>query len=150
MNSNLHKYHKSKTKTSWKHRGLMWSSEEEFDEIYSRVILSTNCELCNKPYKSNKHRHMDHAHCIDNKFGWFRNVVCTRCNSLRADNKIPSNNISGYTGICKHLNKTCKQGFSWVFHACINGKSKFIKQSVDLEYLKKFADQWKIDNNYNT
>ena len=150
MNSNLPKRHKTNFKTKWKYRGLIWTSEEEFEEIYQRYITSTHCELCKKPYKSNNTRHMDHIHCIDNKWGWFRNVVCSRCNLLRADKKIQSNNTSGYRGIIKHLNKAYKQGFTWVFQVSINGKSKSIKTSIDLDYLKKFADHWKIDNNYHT
>ena len=34
--------------------------------------------------------------------------------------------------------------------AIVNGKQITIKSSVDLDYLKKFADKWKIDNKYNT
>ena len=150
MNSNLPKGHKSDTKYNWKKIGLVWTSEEEFEEIYLRVISSTNCELCKKPYKSNKGRQMDHAHYIDNKWGWFRNVVCSSCNQLRSDNKIRSDNISGYIGIYKQNEKKCKQGFRWVFRAMVGGKYKVTKKSVDLEYLKKFAEKWKIDNDYYT
>jgi len=147
---NLNKCHKKWTKSKWKRYGLLWTSEEEFQEIYERVITSTNCELCNKPYKNNRNRHMDHIHYIDNKYGWFRNVVCSSCNHLRSDNKIPSNNTSGYLGINKKIRKDCKQGFFWEFQAYINGKQKIIKSSVDFKYLKEFAIQWKIDNNYHT
>ena len=150
MNSNLHRYHKKDTKCSWRRQGLILTSKEEFEEIYQRYILSTNCELCNKQYKSTKDRHMDHIHFIDNKWGWFRNVVCTSCNGLRSDNKIKKHNTSGYVGITKHLDKKCKQGFIWNFEATVNGKKKQIKSSIDLDYLKEFADKWKIDNKYNT
>jgi len=147
---NLNKDHKSYTKAKWKYRGLLWTSEEEFEDIYKRVITSYKCELCNKPYKSNKDRHMDHVHYIDDKYGWFRNVICNSCNRLRADNKIQSNNTSGYRGINKQINKEYKQGFRWEFRVNINGKCKHIKSSVNFKYLKNFAIQWKIDNNYNT
>jgi len=150
MNSKLYKKHKRYTKARWKHTGLIWTSQEEFEEIYERVITSTNCELCNKPYKSKYDRHMDHIHYIDNKFGWFRNVVCCSCNMLRADNKQYKNNTSGYSGISKKISKRFRQGFKWEFNIYINGKQKTIKTSVNFKYLKKFADQWKIDNNYNT
>tara|TARA_R110002074_G_C12254439_1_gene640597 strand:- start:140 stop:589 length:450 start_codon:yes stop_codon:yes gene_type:complete len=149
MNSKLHKYHKKNTKSCWKKYGLLWISKEEFEEIYLRVISSTNCELCQKPYKSNRDRHMDHEHCIDNKWGWFRNVVCTRCNLLRSDRN-QLNNTSGYIGIHKAWDKTMKQGFRWVFEVTLNGKQKTIKSSKNKEWLIEFADQWKIDNNYNT
>ena len=150
MNLNLHKNHKSRTKYNWKRYGLIWTSQEEFEELYERVINSTHCELCNKPYKSNRDREMDHIHYIDDKYGWFRNVVCKSCNQLRFDNKIPSDNTSGYRGIIKKIDKDYKQGFRWVFSVKINGKRKSIKSSIDLDKLIKFADQWKIDNNYHT
>tara|TARA_R110002096_G_scaffold13624_1_gene48044 strand:+ start:251 stop:703 length:453 start_codon:yes stop_codon:yes gene_type:complete len=150
MNSKLHKYHKKQTKNRWKGWGLLWTSEEEFDEIYQRVITSTQCELCNKPFNSNQDKQMDHEHCIDNKWGWFRNVVCRSCNLLRSDKKIRSDNKSGYVGIHKHLNKAYKHGFIWEFEARLNGKQKTIKSSTNKEWLIDFATQWKIDNNYNT
>tara|TARA_R110000824_G_C14687914_1_gene621082 strand:- start:6 stop:458 length:453 start_codon:yes stop_codon:yes gene_type:complete len=150
MNSKLHKYHKCRAIADWKRGGLIWTSEEEFEEIYQRYIDSIRCELCNKPYKSTKDRHMDHAHYIDDHWGWFRNVICNSCNSRKADNKIPSNNTSGYIGISKQVRKDCKQGFRWVFGAYVNGKNKTIKSSIDFNKLVKFADQWKIDNKYNT
>ena len=142
--------YKSDKKAKWRYRGLILTSQEEFDEIYERYMASTNCELCDEPYKSTLDRHMDHCHYIDNKWGWFRNVICNSCNQLRSDNKIRSTNTSGYIGICKHKNFTYKQGFIWIFRASINRKSTKIKSSVNLEYLIKFADQWKLDNNYNT
>jgi len=150
MNSKLSKDHKRLNKAKWKTRGLIWTSEEEFEEIYLRVINSTHCELCDKPYKSNNDRHMDHIHYIDDKFGWFRNVLCNRCNIRKSDRKIPSNNTSGYVCITKHLRNDCKQGFLWQFQAIVEGKCKVIKSSVDFDKLVKFADQWKIDNHYNT
>ena len=149
MNHNLHRYHKARTKSRWKDNGLIWTSNEEFEEIYQRYISSTNCELCGNAYKSTRDRHMDHEHCIDDKWGWFRNVVCNSCNHRRSDRK-QRNNTSGYVGINKQLDKNMKQGFTWSFRAYINEKRKTIKSSVDYDYLKKFAHKWKIDNNYNT
>ena len=150
MNSKLHKYHKSNTKNQWKQKGLFWTSKEEFEEIYQRYFESTHCELCNKPYKNSKDRNMDHIHLIDNKFGWFRNVVCIRCNVKKFDNKMLSTNTSGYKGISKHIDNHCKQGFLWQFQAMVEGNSKTIKSSIDLDKLVKFADKWKIDNKYYT
>ena len=138
--------HKSVCKARWRSRGLILTSKEEFDEIYDRYMSSTHCEKCNKKYKSTKNRHMDHEHLIDNKWGAFRNVLCTSCNVKRC--KIPSNNTSGYIGICKRINKRYKQGFIWSFRVSINGVLKFIKSSLDKEKLIKFAIQWKIDNHY--
>tara|TARA_R110000824_G_scaffold9008_1_gene40716 strand:- start:39 stop:491 length:453 start_codon:yes stop_codon:yes gene_type:complete len=150
MNFKLHKKHKGYTKARWKQGGLIWSSEEEFEEIYQRYFESTHCELCNKPYKNSKDRNMDHIHLIDNKFGWFRNIVCTSCNKLRSDNKIRSDNASGYIGIGKYITKNCKQGFIWNFRVTVNGKQKTIKSSIDFDKLVIFAEKWKIDNKYYT
>ena len=149
MNSKLHKKHKTGTRYSWKKNGLILTSEEEFEEIYERYIASTHCELCDEPYKSTYDRQMDHCHYIDDKYGWFRNVLCQSCNQLRSDRK-QANNNSGYIGICKMQSKDCIQGFRWVFKVEINRIQKPIKTSVNLEYLIKFATQWKLDNNYNT
>ena len=150
MNSNLHKYHNPRTKNQWKQRGLLWTSQEEFEEIYQRYINSTQCELCDKHYISNQDRQMDHEHCIDEKWGWFRNVVCTSCNLLKSDRKKRIDNTSGNINIVKEHNKFCKQGFIWRFKGTVNKKSKTIKTSTNKEWLIEFADQWKIDNNYHT
>lgn len=149
MNSELHKKHKSGTKYSWRINGLIITSQEEFDEIYQRYISSTQCEFCDKPYKSNYDRQMDHCHYIDDKYGWFRNVLCQSCNQLRSDRN-QSNNTSGYIGISKMKNSRLTQGFRWVFRVEENRIQKPIKTSTNLEYLIKFADQWKLDNKYNT
>ena len=137
-------------KSRWKTRGLICTSEEEFEEIYQRYISSTHCELCNKPYKSSCDRNMDHCHYIDNKWGWFRNVICTSCNGRRADNKILKNNTSGYKLIYKSKDKNCKQGFRWNFMCKINYKNTPIKSSVNLEKLIIFRDDWIKKNNYYT
>ena len=81
----------------------------------------------------------------DHDTGKFRNVVCQSCNQRKADNKLPSDNTSGYKGICWH-----KGNNHWVFEAQINGKPKHIKCMKDLDELIAFADQWKIDNDYHT
>tara|TARA_R110002073_G_scaffold82759_3_gene197557 strand:+ start:91 stop:540 length:450 start_codon:yes stop_codon:yes gene_type:complete len=149
MNLNLHKYHNPRTKNQWKQRGLLWTSQEEFEEIYQRYINSTQCELCGKYYISNYDRQMDHKHCIHNKWGWFRNVVCGKCNCMKYDRN-QTNNTSGCINILKDYDKKCKQGFFWRFKVTINGKSKSIKTSINKEWLIDFATQWKIDNKYHT
>ena len=139
----LRKYHKSKTKLSWKSKGLIM---DNFEEIYNNYIYATHCELCNKQFKSSRERHMEHDH----QTGEFRNIVCCKCNQLKADKKINSNNTSGYSNIHKKLNKQLKQGYFWAFEVKINGKYKTIKSSVDFDKLVKFAEKWKKDNNYHT
>ena len=138
----LKKYHKVLTKANWKRKGLIM---DNFEEIYNEYIYATHCQLCNKQFTNTKNRHMEHCHAT----GQFRNIVCNRCNQLKADRK-HSINTSGYVGICKQINKRLKQGFTWRFTVNIEGKPKIIKCSVNFDKLVKFAEQWKKDNNYNT
>ena len=139
----LTKNHKKQTKAQWKRRGLDMSN---FEGIYLFYINCTHCELCNKEFTNTRDRQMEHNHAT----GEFRNVVCNKCNHRKADRKIHSNNSSGYVGICKHINKTCTQGFIWEFRAYVDGKLKKIKSSIDKEKLILFAEQWKKENNYYT
>ena len=150
MELSFPKKHKILTKNKWKEQGLIITSEEEFEEIYNRYIRSTQCEICNKPYISSQDRNMDHSHYINDKYGWFRNVICTSCNGRRADNKIRKDNKSGYKLICKRIDKRCKQGFYWSFDVELNKKRKKIKSSVNLEKLIIFRDDWIKKNNYYT
>ena len=131
----------------WRNRGLILTSNEESDEIYYRYITSTHCEKCGNEYKSNHDRNMDHSHDLHDKYGYFRNVLCRSCNNKRC--KIHSDNTSGYTCIYKQNDKTCKQGFIWVFRVTLNGTRKKIKTSVDFDVVKDFAIRWKIENEYN-
>jgi len=141
------KRHKAETKNRWKQQELSFTPEE-FEILYYRYIYLTHCELplCNKEFKDSKDRHMDHNH----KTGEFRNFICSTCNKRRYDNKIRKDNTSGYKGICKHFDKSCKQGFYWRFRVSTDGKTKTIKTSVDFDKLVEFANKWKIENNYNT
>ena len=139
----LAKYHKSRTLYNWKIKGLVHDNPEA---LYDEYIYLTNCDLCGIPYKNLRDRQMEHSH----ETGEFRNFVCRSCNMLKSDVKMKSNNTSGYVGISKYKDKTCKQGFFWRFEATINGKSKIIKSSVDLGKLIEFSEKWKIDNNYHT
>ena len=137
----------SKVISGWRRRGLILTSKEEGYEIYWRRENSTHCEKCNKKYISTQNRCMDHEHLIDDKWGAFRNILCTSCNSKI--HKIHSDNTTGYSGISKHIRNDCKHGIIYKFRLSIDGKYTFIKSSVDKEKLIKFATQWKIDNNYN-
>ena len=143
----VHKYHKTICRGSWRRKGLILSSEEEFDEIYDRYINSTHCEKCNKKYKFNQDKHMDHSHSIHDKYGYFRNILCQSCNAKRC--KMYSTNTSEYPNIIKQPNKRCTQGYIWNFRVSINGKQKCIKSSIDKEKLIKFAIKWKLDNQYD-
>ena len=134
--------HKAKTKRNWKRNGLI---TDKFEEIYKEYIYATNCDLCGKEFTNTRDRQMEHCH----ETGQFRNIVCNSCNLLKKDRK-QSNNTSGYKCISKQNDIKCKQGYNWRFQVKINGKQKTIKQSVNLEKLIKFAEQWKKDNNYHT
>jgi uncharacterized protein YktA (UPF0223 family) len=137
----------AKSLRTWKRIGLVLSSKEEGSEIYDRYINSTNCEKCGNKYKSTKDRCMDHIHLIDDKYGYFRNVLCKSCNEKRIDRN-QKNNTSGYNGISKLKKKNCTQGFMWRFRVHIDGKETQIKTSVDYDKLVEFAKKWKLDNNY--
>ena len=139
----LYKNHKLFSLTTWKYRGLI---HDDYDALYQAYIYATNCDLCGIEYKKRNDRQMEHNH----ETGEFRNIVCKSCNLRKDDIKIYSHNTSGYTGISKHLNPKCKQGFYWNFRVYIDGKLKTIKTSVDKEKLIEFAIKWKIDNKYNT
>jgi len=135
--------HKANTKYSWKRIGL---NMDNFEEIYNKYIYATHCQLCNKQFENTKDRQMEHCH----ETGNFRNIVCNKCNRLKADVKMNSNNNSGYKGISKKNDINYKQGFRWRFQVNINGKLKTIKTSIDLDKVIKFAEKWKKDNNYYT
>ena len=139
----LKPYHKAITKYTWKKRGLLM---DNFEEIYNKYIYATHCQLCYKQFEKSCDRQMEHCH----ETGQFRNIVCNKCNHKKEDRKINSNNTSGYKGISKQKDLTCKQGFCWIFQVRINGKKKTIKTSVNFDKLVKFAEQWKKDNNYYT
>ena len=140
---------KKDKKSSWRKMGLILTSKEEFEEIYERYMKSENCELCGNPYKSSKDKHMDHIHFID-IYGWFRNTICTTCNLRKADRKKNITNTSGHKLISKKINKNCNQGYTWQFQAHIDGKQTTIKQSIDIDFLVKFRDEWTKKNNYYT
>ena len=134
--------HKIAKKATWKYQGLV---TDNFEGIYLWSINCEQCEVCNKTFTILQDRQMDHNH----KTGEFRDILCHKCNLKRADRN-QKNNTSGYIGISKKIDKTCNQGYFWVFQVMINGKRKDIKSSINKEKLIEFAIQWKIDNNYNT
>ena len=142
----LHKYHKKNTKADWKHLGMKFTNEDFEMYIYPEYIKETNCDLCNNEFESSRDRQLDHNHDT----GEIRNIVCQSCNLKKHDRKINSNNTSGYKGIHKNIDKRYKQGYLWCFSAMVNGKYKQIKSSVDKEKLIEFAENWKIENNYET
>ena len=96
----LAKEHKRKMRHIWKKRGMIFVDDYHFWYVYNEYIHATNCDLCNKLFLKSTDRQLDH--CYDT--GDPRNVVCQRCNLIRKDNKIRSDNTSGekYISKCKH------------------------------------------------
>mgnify|MGYP003628918385 CR=1 FL=1 len=136
----LRKCHRAKTRCSWKKIGLVFENDLAFSIVYKRYIYARQCELCEKVFVKRNDRHMDHDHNTDK----FRNIVCRKCNGLKADIK-HNNNTSGYSGICWSKSKNL-----WKFQAQIDGKNTHIKQMKDKEELIAFAEKWKVENNYHT
>jgi len=71
---------KSMRISSWKTQGLIC---DDYHKIYDRYINTTICDLC-KISLNNKKKCIEHCH----KTGKFRNVVCNRCNSWKADRAV--------------------------------------------------------------
>ena len=140
----LYKHHRRFTKARWKWKGLVFENDLAFSIVYKRYIYARKCELCNKPFTKSLDRQMEHRH-LNGIFGPFRNIVCNKCNTRKADRKLQSDNTSGYKGISWH-----KGNNRWVFQAHVIGKLKYIKGSTDREELIAFATQWKIDKDYHT
>jgi hypothetical protein len=61
---------------TWRSQGIIG----DYEKIYERRQNATCCEICNNEFKSSKDKHTDHNH----KTGEFRNIICLRCNTLRA------------------------------------------------------------------
>ena len=65
---------KTRSISHWKQSGVIGNLSKIYDERY---LPSTNCEVCNKEYSSNKDRHLDHDHTT----GLFRQILCQSCNT---------------------------------------------------------------------
>ena len=118
--------------SDWKRRGLIWTTQEEIDEIYNRYLNSKYCEIfvCSKEYKNSKDKHMDHDH-QNGKYGPFRNVLCKSCNS-----KMRDDNTSGIPNI--YWNKQYK---GWEYQIEINGQ-KHSKKSKDKDWLLEYKKDY--------
>ena len=138
----LHKYHKSNTKSQWRKQGMIFT-QEDFEFIYEEYIHASNCDLCNKEFKSSQDRQLDHDH----ETGEVRNIVCNSCNQKRKDVKIQKNNTTGYKNII--VRKDTKKP-RYIFQPKINKRTTHVKSSNDLDFLIKYRDKWIKDNNYYT
>ena len=59
---------------TWKNNGVIGDLKTFYDERY---FPATNCEVCEKVFKSSRDKHMDHCHTT----GEIRHVLCCSCNS---------------------------------------------------------------------
>tara|TARA_R110000823_G_scaffold267288_3_gene387312 strand:- start:478 stop:828 length:351 start_codon:yes stop_codon:yes gene_type:complete len=65
---------KSKIISNWKTRGTKGDLSMFYDDKY---LPASNCDVCDKVFKSTKDKCMDHSHTT----GEIRHVLCHRCNS---------------------------------------------------------------------
>ena len=65
---------KSIITAGWKRKGLIHS---DYDELYTRYLSATNCEVCRKEFIDSFDRCMDHNH----ETGEFRQFLCRSCNN---------------------------------------------------------------------
>jgi len=97
----------------WKTLGL----KGDYEAIYQRYMNTTNCDLCNvelkQGQKGGNRKCMEHDH----NTGEFRNIVCNTCNQNKSDNKIRTDNKSGYKHIYFKNSRKC-----WIYEKVFNGK----------------------------
>jgi hypothetical protein len=83
---------------NWKKRGLILKEGQTYKQIYSYVMTIKRCERCGINFDDEIHnnkRCMDHNH----KTGFFRQVLCMKCNKGVDSNKI------GFSWIHPHIDK---------------------------------------------
>ena len=135
----LCKYHRSRCKAQWKKRGLIFTNEE-FDTIYNKYILCSNCELCGKKFLKSNDRQMEHNH----KTGEFRNIVCNKCNNNKHDIKGYSN--TGEKFITKTKRKRMAKGFIYLLQIRRSQKLILHKECKDIEPLIEYRDKFIKEN----
>jgi len=101
----------------WIKYGLLCREGETYKDIYYHVMSINNCELCDVEFtkEKNNQRCMDHDH----NTGYFRKVLCRRCN----------------TGFDRQMNKNNKTGHMWINPAI--KKRKNGKIDISFRYLRK-------------
>ena len=58
----------------WSHLGL---KHDDMDALYDLYLSTTHCDVCEKQFKNNRDRCMDHDHDT----GLFRQILCRSCNT---------------------------------------------------------------------
>ena len=136
----LPKDHKTKMRYYWINvLKINFKNDNDYLNTWLKYINSTHCELCNKKFEKSIDRHIEHNHIN----GEIRNICCRSCNMKKYDVKIKGE--IPIRGITKYFD-TRRQLYIYQFR--VGGKP--IKQSIDLEKLKKFVEKWKKENNYYT
>ena len=67
---------KNRRINEWKYRGII---DADLGAVYDYYIKQTHCMVCNKKYKTNKDRHLDHDHEITDDDN-IRYICCHKCN----------------------------------------------------------------------
>jgi hypothetical protein len=68
---------KSHKISEWRTRCNLKETPEKCELIFARWFYSKKCELCLEPYKTIRHRCMEHHHAS----GHFRHICCSSCNN---------------------------------------------------------------------
>ena len=69
------KNHKNIKYSEWKKVGIKW--DLKYQDPYQMYLENEKCSLCDKIYKNNTDKHLDHDHLS----GHIRGFVCRGCNS---------------------------------------------------------------------
>ena len=78
--------YKSDKKAKWRYRGLILTSQEEFDEIYERYLNTFWCDECECELTIDRVRTattkcLDHDHSITHDEN-VRYICCRKCNGI--------------------------------------------------------------------
>jgi len=71
------KYKKQSKIARWKHQGII---TDDFDNIHSIYMNTTNCDYCKKEFMNSLDRHLDHDHSIKDNNN-IRGILCRTCNT---------------------------------------------------------------------